>query len=97
MAQKRVNVTIHSQEKLAEGIYSMWLNAPEAAAEAKPGQFIAVYTNERFELDGTARARHFYGLGNIHDRRGRKWLTLYKICSRLQKTGTKILTCSRPT
>lgn len=46
MAQKRVNVTIHSQEKLAEGIYSMWLDAPEAAAEAKPGQFIAVYTND---------------------------------------------------
>lgn len=50
MAQKRVNVTIHSQEKLAEGIYSMWLNAPEAAALAKPGQFIAVYTNDQSRL-----------------------------------------------
>jgi len=50
MAQKRVNVTIHSQEKLAEGIYSMWLDAPEAAAEAKPGQFIAVYTNDPSKL-----------------------------------------------
>ena len=50
MAQKRVNVTIHSQEKLAEGIYSMWLDAPEVAAEAKPGQFIAVYTNDQSKL-----------------------------------------------
>ena len=50
MAQKRVSVTIHSQEKLADGIYSMWLDAPEAAAEAKPGQFIAVYTNDRSRL-----------------------------------------------
>lgn len=50
MAQKRVNVTIHSQEKLAEGIYSMWLDAPEVAAEAKPGQFIAVYTNDSSKL-----------------------------------------------
>ena len=50
MAQKRVNVTIHSQEKLAEGIYSMWLDAPEVAQEAKPGQFIAVYTNDQSKL-----------------------------------------------
>ena len=50
MAQKRVNVTIHSQEKLAEGIYSMWLDAPEVAKEAKPGQFIAVYTNDQSKL-----------------------------------------------
>lgn len=50
MAQKRVNVVIHSQEKLAEGIYSMWLDAPETAAEAKPGQFIAVYTNDPSKL-----------------------------------------------
>ncbi len=50
MAQKRVRVTIHSQEKLAEGIYSMWLDAPEVAHEAKPGQFIAVYTNDQSKL-----------------------------------------------
>jgi len=50
MAQKKVNVTIHSQEKLADGIYSMWLDAPEMAAAAKPGQFIAVYTNDKSKL-----------------------------------------------
>lgn len=48
--QKRVTVTIHSQEKLAEGIFSMWLNAAEVAKEARPGQFIAVYTNDSSRL-----------------------------------------------
>jgi len=28
----------------------MWLDAPEVAAEAKPGQFIAVYTNDQSKL-----------------------------------------------
>ena len=50
MAQKKVNAVIHSQEKLAEGIYSMWLDAPEMAAAAVPGQFIAVYTNDQSKL-----------------------------------------------
>ena len=50
MAQKKVNAVIHSQEKLAEGIYSMWLDAPEMAEAAVPGQFIAVYTNDQSKL-----------------------------------------------
>ncbi len=50
MAQKKVKVAIHSQEKLAEGIYSMWLHAPKMAEEAKPGQFVAVYTNDSSRL-----------------------------------------------
>ena len=50
MAQKKVNAVIHSQEKLAEGIYSMWLDAPEMAKAAAPGQFIAVYTNDQSKL-----------------------------------------------
>ena len=43
MAQKKVNAVIHSQEKLAEGIYSMWLDAPEMAKAAVPGQFAHIY------------------------------------------------------
>ena len=42
MAQKKVNAVIHSQEKLAEGIYSMWLDAPEMAKAAAPGQFLSL-------------------------------------------------------
>ena len=50
MAQKKVSVSVHKQEKLADGIYSMWLDAPEMAKESVPGQFIAVYTNDKSKL-----------------------------------------------
>ena len=50
MAQKKVSVSVHKQEKLADGIYSMWLDAPEMAKESVPGQFSAVYTNDKSKL-----------------------------------------------
>lgn len=36
MAQKKVRAAIVSQEKLAEGIFSMWLDAPEMAEASRP-------------------------------------------------------------
>lgn len=50
MAQKKVNAAIHSQEKLADDIFSMWLDAPEMAKESRAGQFIAVYPKDRSRL-----------------------------------------------
>ncbi len=41
---------INNQEILADGIFSMWLNAPEIAKEAKPGQFVALYVNDSSKL-----------------------------------------------
>ncbi len=41
--------TIISQEKLTEGVYSMWLET-SAAKEALPGQFISVYPNDKTKL-----------------------------------------------
>lgn len=38
-------VSIISQEKIAEGIYDMWLRTEEIAAHAKAGQFVSVYCN----------------------------------------------------
>ena len=38
-----------SQEMLAAGIYSMWIQA-KAAKNAKPGQFISMYTNDAVKL-----------------------------------------------
>ena len=38
--------TIIRQEKIAEGIYSMWLGTDQIAANAKAGQFISVYCND---------------------------------------------------
>lgn len=50
MGEKRKeNAAVISQEKLAEGIYSMWIRT-EASGSAKPGQFISVYTNDGSKL-----------------------------------------------
>ncbi|MCI8660612.1 MAG: dihydroorotate dehydrogenase electron transfer subunit [Lachnospiraceae bacterium] len=39
-----------SQEALAEGIYSMWIQADEIVKAAKPGQFISLYTKDSSRL-----------------------------------------------
>lgn len=39
-----------SQERIAEGIYSMWLATENIAVNAKAGQFISMYTNEADKL-----------------------------------------------
>ena len=49
MTRKKENAAILSQEKLAQDIYSMWIQT-EAASEAKPGQFISMYTNDGSKL-----------------------------------------------
>ncbi len=46
---KKETVKILSQNKIADGIYSMWIETP-AAKEAKPGQFIDVYVNDDSKL-----------------------------------------------
>lgn len=50
MAERaREIVTVVSQEQLADGIFSMWIQT-EAAKTAKPGQFISMYTNDGSKL-----------------------------------------------
>ena len=49
MTRKKENAVILSQKKLAQDIYSMWIQT-EAASEAKPGQFISMYTNDGSKL-----------------------------------------------
>ena len=41
---------IDRQAEIAEGIFSLWLHAPEIAAEAVPGQFVSVYLNDKSRL-----------------------------------------------
>ena len=48
-ARKRETVTVVSQEQLADGIFSMWIQT-EAAKTARPGQFISMYTNHGSKL-----------------------------------------------
>ena len=47
--KERENAVILSQERIAQGIYSMWLKT-KAAGEARPGQFISMYTNDGSKL-----------------------------------------------
>lgn len=46
---KKETAKILSQNKIADGIYSMWIETP-AAKDAKPGQFIDVYVNDDSKL-----------------------------------------------
>ena len=48
-SRKKETAAIVSQEQLADGIFSMWLET-EAAKEAGPGQFISMYTNDKSKL-----------------------------------------------
>lgn len=46
----QINGTVVSQEKLADGVYSMWIEAAPVAGEAKPGQFVTVYCRDLSRL-----------------------------------------------
>lgn len=50
MAKAKITSTVIRQEKLAEGVYSMWLAAEEIAAVAKPGQFISAYSRDQSRM-----------------------------------------------
>lgn len=50
MSTKKITVSVNSQKKLAEGVYSMWLSVGSMADEARPGQFISVYSNDSSRL-----------------------------------------------
>ncbi|WP_294150790.1 dihydroorotate dehydrogenase electron transfer subunit [uncultured Clostridium sp.] len=49
MAQVKETAVVYSQEELAPEIYSMWITT-EAAREARPGQFISVYSKDGSRL-----------------------------------------------
>ena len=42
--------TVISQEELTEGVFSMWLEAKDMAAEAEAGQFVSVYCRDGARL-----------------------------------------------
>lgn len=50
MGSFRENVAIIKQEKIATDVYSMWIDTKEIAANAKAGQFIAVYSKDGSRL-----------------------------------------------
>lgn len=50
MEKTKLTGMVVSQEKLTDDICSMWIQADEIAAHAKPGQFISVYTKDAGKL-----------------------------------------------
>lgn len=50
MAKVKETARILSQDKLAEGIYSMWIGTEAIASQAAPGQFIDVYSKDGAKL-----------------------------------------------
>ena len=47
MAKLKMKSTVIEQKMIADGICSMWLDTKEDAVQAKPGQFISVYSNDK--------------------------------------------------
>lgn len=51
MAEKfKEQVIIVRQDQLAKGIYSMWIKTENIAKNARPGQFISIYTHDNSRL-----------------------------------------------
>lgn len=50
MAQVKMTAVVAGQERLAEGIYSMWIQAEPVASQARPGQFVSVYSKDGAKL-----------------------------------------------
>lgn len=80
MSRKKELATVLSQEMLADGIFSLWLETG-AAAEARPGQFLSMYTN-----DGTKLLPRPISICEI-DRERHALRMVYRVTG--DKTGTK--------
>ena len=78
--RKKEIALVVSQEQLADNIFSMWIQT-EAAASAKPGQFISMYTN-----DGTKLLPRPISICEIDKANGRLRV-VYRVTG--EKTGTK--------
>ena len=50
MSMKKIVASVVSQKQIGSDVFDMVLNVGDVAAMAKPGQFIAVYTNDQSKL-----------------------------------------------
>ena len=48
--KKKETCLVMSQEIIAEGIYSLWIQTEKIANEAKPGQFVSVYSADKSRM-----------------------------------------------
>ena len=80
MEKKKEQAKFLSQEMLADGIYSLWIET-EAARTARPGQFVSVYT-----ADASKLLPRPISICEI-DKEGKKLRLVYRVTG--EKTGTK--------
>ena len=78
--KKKEQAKVVSQEQLADGIFSMWIQT-EAAGSARPGQFISMYTN-----DGSKLLPRPISICEI-DKEAKRLRLVYRVTG--EKTGTK--------
>ena len=78
--REKEQALVVSQECLADGIFSMWIQT-KAAKTAKAGQFISMYTN-----DGSKLLPRPISICEI-DREGGKLRVVYRVTG--EKTGTE--------
>ena len=76
MAKIKETARVISQEKLADGVYSMWIDSPAIASQAVPGQFISLYCR-----DGARRLPRPTSLCEI-DREGGRLRIVYRIAGK---------------
>ena len=50
MNRQKIKAKIIKQEKLTDNIYDMYISAPDIARNAKPGQFVSLYTKNPSKL-----------------------------------------------
>jgi len=50
MAKYKEKTRVLSQSKIASDVYSIWLETKDIACDAKPGQFVSVYSNDGTKL-----------------------------------------------
>ena len=48
--KSREFATVTEQREIASDVYSLWLQTEKIAAEAKPGQFISVYSKDESRM-----------------------------------------------
>lgn len=79
-AKQKESAAVVFQERIARDIYSMWIET-EAAQEAKPGQFLSMYTD-----DGTKLLPRPISICEI-DRENRRLRVVYRVTG--ENTGTE--------
>ena len=82
MSKYKGQAAVISQEQIATGIYSLWIEVPCMASEAKPGQFLSLYTQ-----DGSKLLPRPISICEIDNKQGRLRL-VYRVTGK--ETGTEL-------